>query len=502
MLRKIFGREEWGKRNIEELLQTIKEGIAVQDKFGNIVYANTTAAYMLDLKSPKQLLKAPARQILKSIKLFDENGNALSIRDLPARKVFNNEDPDPIIVHYIIKKSRRERWAELVASPLYGNGGVVEYAVNVFRDITEQKKKEEEILFKNNLLIAQGNASTQGLLAVDKEENVLYANKKLAEILGLDYDSFNAATVKDLYQIGRKIFTDFSKFIAKASVLGKSKTRKSKGILFMKNGKIINYYSVPVVDKNNQFKARMWFFEDKTFDFKNEEHRNAFIGVVTHEIRNPLAIVRGYAEIASKKLVKKDGEKLKSYLGKILEQTDKVSELVNDLLDLTQIRSGILKLQKKQFDINALVNETLEICKKTAPHKIHKSGSAKLLVFADKTRIRQVLINLISNAIKYSPRTKAISIIVKQDKEMTQISVKDFGPGISKEDIGKIFEVYTRGERGRSNIPGFGIGLFVSKAIIKGHNGKIWVDSKLGKGSTFTFSIPNKGSKTSFAKLF
>ncbi len=277
----------------------------------------------------------------------------------------------------------------------------------------------------------------------------------------------------------------------KALIVGKSKTRKAKGTLNIKNGKIVTYYTVPVLGVDKSFLARLWFFEDKTSEFKLERQREAFIGMVTHELRNPLTTVRGYAEVVKNQIDKGQLSKVDSYLSRIIQQTDKVTELVNDLLDLSQIRTGTLKLTKEDFDLDKLINNVVEDYKRITTNKFHKAGSAKKTIYADRSRIRQVIVNLISNAIKYSPAGSHINIAVKQNKDTTSVSVKDVGFGIFEDDKQRIFELYVRGKKNTKNTPGFGIGLFISQIIVKGHGGKLLMESKVGKGSTFTFIIPH-----------
>jgi PAS domain S-box-containing protein len=502
MLRIFSRQDKWGKRNLEKLFHSLNEGITVQDKSGKIVYANEAAARLVGMKTTESLINSTPGNIVKKFKVFDNDNKVFPVNKFPSTLVFERKQTTPVVLRFYNVRTKQDRWAEVDASPFYGSDGEVVYAINIFRDITDKKQKEEELSFRNQLLHAQGEATTQGILAVDKKQNVIYVNSRLSQILNVSLERLEGRTVTDLFRIGNESISDFQKFILKALVVGRSKTRKAKGVLNMKSGKIVSYYTVPVTDEKDTFISRLWFFEDKTSEFKLEKQREAFIGMVTHELRNPLTTVRGYAEIIKSKSEKNQLDKIDDYAARIIEQTDKVTELVGDLLDLTQIRSGALKLKKEDFDLNQLINSVVEDYKRTTTNKFYKAGIAKKPVYADRGRIRQVIVNLISNAIKYSPANSVITISVKQSSETTSVSVKDVGFGISENDKQKIFEIYVRGKKNSNRAPGFGIGLFVSQSIIKGHGGKLLMDSKVGKGSTFTFVIPHNKNLKEKINLF
>lgn len=224
-----------------------------------------------------------------------------------------------------------------------------------------------------------------------------------------------------------------------------------------------------------------------------EERKDEFISVASHELKTPLTTIKGYTQILKQTISKSSSEKLFSYLGKMEEQINRLTKLVNDLLNVSKIQAGKLSLQKARFDINELVKDIiLDMQLSNKKYHILFEGKSKMeKVWADKIRISEVLINLISNAIKYSPKANKIVVRTSPNNNQVVISIQDFGIGISKKDKDRIFQRFFQAEtRIRQSFQGLGLGLYISSEIIKSHRGQIWIDSIKGKGTTVSFSLP------------
>jgi signal transduction histidine kinase len=166
---------------------------------------------------------------------------------------------------------------------------------------------------------------------------------------------------------------------------------------------------------------------------------------------------------------------------------------MSELLDLSKIETGRLELNKEIFNLNELVIETVQdILYTNSKHTINIYHDFSCNVYGDKDRIGQVLINFLTNAIKYSPGSDKIEVDIKQaNKKFVSVSVKDYGIGIEKKYHEKIFERFYRAQgKEEQTFPGFGIGLFIAKEMIQRHNGTINLESERGKGSVFTFTLP------------
>jgi PAS domain S-box-containing protein len=216
--------------------------------------------------------------------------------------------------------------------------------------------------------------------------------------------------------------------------------------------------------------------------------KDEFIGLASHELKTPLTSISGYLQI----LNMKTGEKSNKFLDRTIHQVQKLTALVNDLLDVSKIEAGKLQLAKDQFDIKKVVEDAIELIQHTYDKYeiIFETSADTCLVEADTQRIEQVLVNLLTNAIKYSPGANKVIVSLIHQKDEVKIGVKDFGIGIPASKLNQVFSRFYRIEDADPNISGLGIGLYLSHEIITRHHGKIWVESEPGKGSTFWFTLP------------
>ena len=178
-------------------------------------------------------------------------------------------------------------------------------------------------------------------------------------------------------------------------------------------------------------------------------------------------------------------------------QVVKLTSLIGDLLDVTKINSGKIHLNQDTFDFEKLVLETAEEIQMSTMHQIEINTQHVGTVFEDRERISQVITNLLSNAIKYSPDAERIIVNLNSDGKFATFTVRDFGIGMPEEKKDKVFEQYYRvsGDE-QSTFPGLGLGLYIAAQIVERSNGKIWVESTIGKGSTFCFSLPLADQKS------
>jgi len=202
--------------------------------------------------------------------------------------------------------------------------------------------------------------------------------------------------------------------------------------------------------------------------------------------------VKGYVQLLQSMYEESDDTFLKTSLNTVDKQISTLTKLISELLDLSKIKAGTLLLSKETFDLNELTKEAVEEMKYVNPaHQFIFESDKKQLVFADRQRISQVLINLLTNAVKYAPNSNTIKISSNGSVDYAKITVQDYGIGISKEDQHKIFDRFYRVEgKNEKTFPGFGIGLFIAAEIVHRHDGQIGVQSEPGKGSAFYFSLP------------
>jgi signal transduction histidine kinase len=223
-----------------------------------------------------------------------------------------------------------------------------------------------------------------------------------------------------------------------------------------------------------------------------EQKREEYIGIASHELKNPITTLSLYAGLLERRLEVEGDKNNLSMLRDIQGQTARLIALVDDLLIVSKIEgNGTLELHQEIFDPNTFVKKLVrDFQKNTRTHDIILKGVVRHEVRADKNRIAQVMVNLLTNAVKYSPNANKAVVRIKQEKDKCVISIQDFGSGIARKDQKEIFTRFFRAaDTEAGNIAGSGLGLYISREIIKTHHQKIWVKSTEGHGSTFSFTL-------------
>ena len=383
--------------------------------------------------------------------------------------------------------------------------------LTILYDISERKKAEEEIRIVNQQLEKQNdfvetilNSSTNGVTVYDKDLRFVKVNHAAEKFLNKRNEEL----------IGKKITEVFPEIRDSFSYQNMLKALAGEYI------HVNNYFSaianryfdshlIPLKDASGKIYGLLTSGHDITESIKQmEELRKAleadklksdFIKMASHELKTPITSIKGYVQLLLAMVKEKEEEMslsplfVKSSLVNIEKQVNRLTRLMSELLDLSKIESGQLQLNREEFSMNELVIDVVQDVLYTNPrHQINVYHDFASTVWADKDRIGQVIVNLLTNAIKYSPQADKIDVMIHQpEKNSVAISVKDFGIGIDKKDHEKIFDRFYRTEGyNEQTYPGFGIGLFIAKETVKRHDGVITVESEKGRGSTFTFTLP------------
>jgi signal transduction histidine kinase len=223
-------------------------------------------------------------------------------------------------------------------------------------------------------------------------------------------------------------------------------------------------------------------------------HKSEFLANMSHELRTPLNAIIGFSQVLREKLFGEVNEKQEEYLDDILTSANHLLALINDVLDLSKVEAGQVELEIAPFSLREALERGVVMVKEWAT----KNGIGLTLeadphvelVEADERRIRQVIYNLLSNAVKFTPEGGSVTVSSAQLDGEVHVSVADTGPGIAPEDQARIFEQFQQTEVGAKEREGTGLGLALSKMLIELHGGRIWVESEVGNGSTFTFALP------------
>lgn len=357
-------------------------------------------------------------------------------------------------------------------------------------DSAKHKEIENQLLYQTSLLEAQMEATPDGILIVDENGKIIMYNQRFVKMWKIPNHVIVTGNDKEALDFVVSQVADQDGFIKRVSYLYKYPQVASDEILF-KDGRIFHRYSAPVKGKNDEYYGYAWYFRDITEQKKLERQKDEFLAIASHELKTPITSIKIYSQFLLTSFQKKGDEKATGQLTKMYAQVNKLTNLISDLLDVTKIKGGKLQLNKEEFDFNTLVDDIIaDLQLTTEKHSIVKEFSKTKTVYADRDRLGQVITNFLSNAIKYSPDSNKIIVQIKNEKNDVLFSVQDFGIGISKDEQRNVFKRFVRVSEHHKTFPGLGLGLYISKEIMKRHGGKIWMKSEKGKGSTFYFSLP------------
>lgn len=379
-------------------------------------------------------------------------------------------------------------WVSITSSPLLDENGNVFGLSTIARDITKSKEFENKLFEQAELLRLSHDAIIVQNHGKHHENIINFWNKGAAEMYGYSEKEALGKITAELLK------TEFSVPVTEIhKIIEKRKFWEGELVHTRKDGKKI------IVDSRWAFVKRrgrklqvLEINRDITYRKELENRKDEFISIASHELKTPLTSMKTFVQILDKRLRQK-GDKTDNYLlENIMKQVNRLTNLISDLLNANRITKGKLEINKSWFDLDKLIKKVvIDYQYSTDSHQIIQEGEIKKKIYADENRIEQVLTNLITNAIKYSPNAEKIVIRVTDNKTNVIVHVRDFGLGIVADEQKKIFEKFYRSTQDRSNnISGFGLGLYISMEIIKQHGGKIWVESVKGKGSTFSFSLP------------
>ena len=223
-------------------------------------------------------------------------------------------------------------------------------------------------------------------------------------------------------------------------------------------------------------------------------HKSEFLANMSHELRTPLNAIIGFSEVLSERLFGEINEKQAEYIGDILQSGQHLLSLINDILDLSKIEAGRMELELSDFDLPSSIENTLTLVRERAVRRgieLGRTVDERLgMVHADERKVKQVLLNLLSNALKFTPEGGRIDVRAAVCDGTAEISVTDTGVGIAPEDQETVFEEFRQVGTAAKKVEGTGLGLAISRRFIELHGGRIWVESQVGKGSTFAFTLP------------
>ena len=417
----------------------------------------------------------PPDQMCEEIEILSQIGKGLSVYSFETRR---------------LRKDHTEIDISLTISPIKDSTGLIIGASKIARDITRQKQIEKQMLESEEKFRLLASSMAQLIWTGDANGNLNYFNQAVYKFSGFNLEELkNGGWLEIVHPDDRE--ENLNKWMhcitTGEDFIFEHRFRRH-------DGEYRWQLSRALAQKNSNGKIQMWVGTSTDIHEikENEEQKDFFISMASHELKTPITTTKGYIQILMSKYQNNGDAFLNNSLETVNKQIITLTTLITELLDLSKIKTGSLQLMKEQFYITGLIKEIVKDLQHTSPDcVIDFTEREDASVFADKGRIGQVIINFLTNAIKYSPSCKEIAISSKVANNMVSVAVKDGGIGINKSDQQKIFERFYRvAGKDEKTFPGFGIGLFIAAEIIQRHEGKIGVASEPGNGSVFYFSLP------------
>ncbi len=330
-----------------------------------------------------------------------------------------------------------------------------------------------------------------GVTLVDENARLAFLNPRVEELFGFDAHAWLGETAQSFYQtiarnstVGEILAERLERHAARADEMPRLEFE-----LRAPNEKIIQAKWFALQDAN----AYGVLWRDVTREKEVDQIKNQLLSTVSHELRTPLASIKGFASTLLRQDVRWDEATQRDFLRIIEEESNRLEELIDNLLDMSQLEAGALRIQREPVQLRRLVREAVEQAqRRTELHWFVMDLPAELpRVWADARRIRQVLNNLLENAIKYAPQGGQITVTCEEEHENVVVNIADEGQGIPGELLDRIFDRFFQADGASTRkTGGSGLGLAIAKGIVEAHGGTIWAESLEGLGSVFRFSLP------------
>ncbi|WP_295770899.1 ATP-binding protein [uncultured Mucilaginibacter sp.] len=498
--KKLLELENAGKR-IQKLntLLTLKEREAMQIiEHTPMSMALHTGEDMKIIFANKMMLKAWGKDSTVFGMPFNVALPELAALDFPKtmRQVYRKGIPyeqSEAHMSYLHEGQIKEFYYTYSFTPLKLEDGTVWGLLNTAYDVTQNVKSRENVELAEERLRLAVQSAELGTFYLDSATHEFVPSPRLKELFGFDPEeevSLQAAFAQIAESHRHKV----------ASAVNASLTL---GSAFDIEYPVIGYHDKvqrwvratgKVYASAEQGKAP--FFSGTILDIterkQDEQRKNDFIGMVSHELRSPLTSISGYIQMLKLKATKSNEPTITDIAEKAKRQVDRMSGLISGFLDVARLGEGKIKLNCERFNIARLLTDAEEeVLATVSTHVVNFANVEDTVVNADIEKIGQVLTNFINNAVKYSPFNSTIVVSCTTSGQVAKISVTDEGMGIPAEDQAHVFERFYRVESEQMKVvKGFGIGLYICKEIIESHGGKIGVNSKLDYGSTFWFELP------------
>jgi len=409
------------------------------------------------------------------------------------------------------RKDGSEYFEEMSITPIVDKNGEIIHYIVIKRDITARKTAEEALNQTLRRLEEQYqaverarsetraimDATNEAILLLSTSHKFMWVNRTFEQLFAVREEEMMGLSLDEMLPHFQRVFEypDGVKMLFEKAYRNDGDDFRETVAQKWPSKRELEVYSTMVKNTQGESLGSLLVFRDVTREREVERMKSEFVSLVSHELRTPLTSIEGYVDMLLEGDAGGLDEMQIDFLQVVKRNSDRLERLVADLLDVSRIESGAVRLNWKTLDINVLIKEVVDDLRPQIESKNQVLSSflraAKSTVNGDSERLTQVLTNLLSNAHKYTPKGGKIEVETQQEGTRIKIGIKDTGIGLSGEDQKKLFTKFFRSRDSEAqNISGAGLGLWISKSLVEMHGGEITFTSTLKKGSTFTISLP------------
>lgn len=384
-----------------------------------------------------------------------------------------------------------ECWFDFIYEPLKDENGHTTSIIVIANDVTDRINKKEELENLNQRYEMALKAGQLGTYTLDLKSGKMICSDVCKSNYGrskddkFDFEDFIETVVPEYRQLVN----------AKVNESLKNGTPYNSEYLIQRpDGSFhwMNASGLPSYDEDGNPAFMTGVTSDVTKRKNYETQKDDFLSIASHELKTPITSLKASIQLLERLKNKPTHEKIPKLIEQSAKSIEKITVLVDDLLNLNRLSGGKMELVKSEFIVSEMLKSCCESLSLNDSHNVKITGDLETKAFADEDRIEQVVINFLNNAVKYASQSKDVCLNVENSGQFIKISVQDFGVGIDQEVQPYLFERYFRANHEEKQYSGLGLGLYISAEIIKRHGGGIGVNSEKGKGSTFWFTIPVK----------
>jgi PAS domain S-box-containing protein len=535
------------KKQIEIILQGVAESITAQDATGRLVYANDAAAKTLGLPSAQDLMETPVQILLDRFEILDETRKAFPPEQLPGRIALREGKSAEATICYRSKETGEERWTAIKSTPVFDKDGQVQFAINIFQDITERRRTEQaqKFLAEASEVINSSLDYTTTLASLAQKVVPTLADWCAVDVIEEDHSLKRLAVahvdprkVEWAYELQKRYPPDMNASLGVPNVLrtGKSEiypeikdemlvaaARDDEHLQIMRDIGFTSAIIVPLIAHGRTLGAitfitaeskRIYGREDLAVA-ENLAHRAAvaidnarlyrsaqeanrlkdeFLATLSHELRTPLTAILGWSNLL--RTGKIQNLNAASGLEAIERNARAQSKLIDDLLDVSRIITGKLRIESKQINPVSFIEAALESLRPAAEAKgvdVNLIPDSDICpVSGDPARLQQVIWNILSNALKFTPKGGRIQVRVGRADSQIEIAISDTGAGIKPEFLPHVFDRFRQADQSSTrHHGGLGLGLAIVRHLVELHGGTVHAESAgEGKGATFVVRLP------------